>query len=130
MKAALPYLLVGLGGFFGANARFVLARWIGTLLDTRFPMGTLVVNLIGCFALGGVAAIVLTRVVTRPDDVRLAVAVGFLGAFTTFSTFGYETLALIEDGSWLAALINILVSVALGLLAVHAGALAVRNWLA
>lgn len=128
MRAALPYLLVGVGGFLGANARFVLARWVGALVDTRFPLGTLVVNVSGCFALGVLATFVLTRLVAHSDEVRLAVGVGFLGAFTTFSTFGYETHALVEDGSWVAALLNVAASVVIGLLAVRAGIVVARAW--
>lgn len=129
MRATLPYLLVGIGGFLGANARFVLSRWVGALVDTRFPLGTLVVNVSGSFALGLVATLVLQRLVPSSDEVRLAVSVGFLGAFTTFSTFGFETHGLLEDGSWATALVNILGSVALSLIAVRAGILAARAWL-
>lgn len=128
MRWALPYVLVGVGGFLGANARFVLARWVGGLADTPFPLGTLVVNVIGCFALGVLATLVMTRLVAHSDEIRLAVGVGFLGALTTFSTFGYETHALLEDGSWGAALLNVVGSVVIGLLAVRAGVVVARAW--
>lgn len=124
----MPYVLVGVGGFIGANARFVLARWIGLLIDTRFPLGTFVVNISGCFALGVVGTLVLQRLVPNSDELRLAVGVGFLGAFTTFSTLGFETHALFEDGSWLTALSNIFLSMFLGLLAVRAGIVVARAW--
>lgn len=124
----VPYVLVGVGGFIGANARFVLARWIGLLIDTRFPLGTFVVNISGCFALGVVGTLVLQRLVPNSDELRLAVGVGFLGAFTTFSTLGFETHALFEDGSWLTALSNIFLSMFLGLLAVRAGIVLARAW--
>ena len=124
----MPYVLVGVGGFIGANARFVLARWIGLLIDTRFPLGTFVVNISGCFALGVVGTLVLQRLVPNSDALRLAVGVGFLGAFTTFSTLGFETHALFEDGSWLTALSNIFLSMFLGLIAVRAGIVLARAW--
>jgi CrcB protein len=129
MTSWLPYVLVGVGGFVGANARFVLARWVDLLVDTRFPLGTLVVNVAGSFALGVIGTIALERLLPNSDEIRLAVGVGFLGAFTTFSTFGFETHALLEDGSWATALVNILVSVAACLIAVRAGVVLARAWL-
>ena len=128
MRWAWPYLLVGLGGFVGANARFALARAVGVLLDTRFPLGTFVVNMSGCFALGVIGTLTMQRLVPHSDEVRLAVGIGFLGAFTTFSTFGFETHALFEDGSWGTALTNVFGSLFIGLLAVRAGVLAARAW--
>lgn len=128
MRSALPYLLVGVGGFLGANARYVLARWIGLLVDTRFPLGTFVVNVTGSFALGLVATLVFQRMAGSSDEVRLAVGVGFLGAFTTFSTFGLETHALFEDGSWVTAVANVVASVVVCLVAVRAGVLLARAW--
>jgi CrcB protein len=130
MMSWLPYVLVGVGGFAGANARFVLARWVDLLIDTRFPLGTFVVNVSGSFALGVIGTIALERLLPNSDEIRLAVGVGFLGAFTTFSTFGFETHALLEDGSWVTALVNVLASVAVCLLAVRAGIVLARGWLA
>jgi fluoride exporter len=124
----LPYVLVGVGGFIGANARFVVSRWIGLAIETRFPLGTFVVNISGAFALGIVGTIALERFVPNSDELRLAVGVGFLGAFTTFSTLGFETHALFEDGSWLTALANIFLSMLAGLLAVRAGIVVARAW--
>jgi CrcB protein len=130
MTFLLPYVLVGVGGFVGANARFILARWIGLLVDTRFPLGTFVVNVSGSFALGVIGTLAMQRLVPNSDEIRLAVGVGFLGAFTTFSTFGFETHALFEDGSWVTALTNIFASVFISLLAVRAGIVVARAWFA
>ena len=129
MSSLLPYLLVGIGGFLGANARFLLARWADALLETRFPLGTFLINVSGSFLLGIVGTVVARRLVPNSDAVRLALAVGFLGAFTTFSTFEFETHALLDDGSWLVATINIVASLLLGLLAVRAGIVAANAWL-
>ncbi|MCL4845270.1 MAG: fluoride efflux transporter CrcB [Acidobacteria bacterium] len=123
-----PYLLVGAGGFLGANARFILARGIGTMIDTRFPLGTLVVNISGSFLMGILGAVLADRVLPDAPGVRMALAIGFLGGFTTFSTFEFETHALLEEGSWLLATANVLVSVLVGLLAVRAGIVAARSW--
>ncbi len=130
MAPLMPYVLVAAGGALGALARFVLARWVGVLLDTRFPLGTFVVNVSGSFLLGVIGALVAERVVANADTVRLALGVGFLGAFTTFSTFELETHALVEDGSWLMAFANVFLSVLSGFIAVRAGIVAGKSWLA
>lgn len=124
----LPYLLVGLGGFIGANARFVLARWVGAVVEGRFPLGTFLINVSGSFLLGMLGALLGDRIVPNADALRLALGVGFLGAFTTFSTFEYETLALFEDGVWLTALTNIFLSLFAGLIAVRLGVVTAKSW--
>jgi CrcB protein len=129
MSGLWACLLVGIGGFLGANARFLVARWADALLGARFPLGTFAVNMIGSFLLGALGALLADRTVPNADAVRLALGVGFLGAFTTFSTFEFETHALFEDGSWLAATTNLFASLFLGLVAVRAGMLAARTWL-
>ena len=130
ISALLPYLLVGAGGFLGANARFVIARWTDLLAATRFPLGTFLINVSGSFLLGVVGVVVSERLVPSSDAVRLALGVGFLGAYTTFSTFEYETHALLEDGAWFAATANMCASVFVGLVAVRAGILAAKGWFA
>jgi CrcB protein len=125
----LPYLLVGVGGFVGANARFLLARWLGALVETRFPLGTFVVNVSGSFLLGVIGTLAGEKVFPDSDAVRLALGVGFLGAFTTFSTFEFETHALLDDGEWLTAATNMFASLFIGLLALRAGIVAARSWL-
>lgn len=129
MGRLLPFILVGVGGFLGANARYVAARWIGSSVDARFPLGTFLVNMSGSFLLGLLGGVLAARLVPRGDDVRLALGVGFLGAFTTFSTFEFETHALLEDGVWLPALANMFLSLFLGLLAVRAGLVVAKAWL-
>jgi CrcB protein len=129
MSKMWPYLLVGLGGFVGANARFITSRWAGALLDTRFPLGTFLVNIAGSFLLGIVGTIVAQKVMSDSDAVRLALGVGFLGAFTTFSTFAFETNALLEDGSWVSAAASVGLSLFLGLVAVRMGIVLAKAWL-
>ena len=124
----LPYLLVGIGGFLGAKARFVFSRWVGNLASTRFPLGTFLINIIGSFLLGVIATLLSQRVAANGDQVRLALGVGFLGAFTTFSTFEFESHALIEEGSWMIAFANMFLSLLLGLLAVRLGIVMARQW--
>jgi CrcB protein len=129
MNRLLPFLLVGIGGFLGANARYVTAKWVGTWVDARFPLGTFLINMSGSFLLGLLGGLLAAKLVPRGDDVRLALGVGFLGAFTTFSTFEFETHALFEDGVWLTALTNIFLSLFLGLLAVRAGLIVAKAWM-
>jgi CrcB protein len=130
MSNLLPYLLVGVGGFIGANARFVVARGVGTLFDTRFPLGTFAINIIGSFLLGVLGTIIAQKVPASSEAMRLALGVGFLGAFTTFSTFAFETHVLLDDGAWLVATTNMLASLVVGLIAVRVGIVVARTWLA
>jgi CrcB protein len=113
-------LLVGLGGFLGAIARYVMDGWVLGALGGAFPWGTLVINLSGAFALGLLFALSIERALL-PADIRAPVMVGFLGAYTTFSTLTLETWRLAEDGSYGLALANMGGSMALGLIAVVAG---------
>jgi len=129
MSVVMPYLLVGVGGFLGANARFGVARIVGASVDTRFPLGTFLINVSGSFVLGILGAIATQKMFPASDAMRLALGVGFLGAYTTFSTFEFETHALLEDGSWLIATANVALSVAVGLIAVRAGIVLARTWL-
>ena len=125
----LPYLLVGAGSFVGGNARYVLSRWVGGTIDARFPLGTLLANVCGSFLLGFLAGLLATRALPHSDSLRLALGVGFCGGFTTFSTFEYETHALLEDGLWLPAAVNMALSLFAGLLALRLGIVAAKSWL-
>jgi CrcB protein len=129
MATLMPYLLVGLGGFIGANARFVVARLVGGLFETKFPLGTFVINVSGSFLLGVLGTVVAQKVMPNSESMRLALGVGFLGAYTTFSTFEFETHALFDDGSWLTATTNMFASLFVGLLAVRAGIVVAKTWL-
>jgi fluoride exporter len=125
----MPYVLVGIGGFLGANARYVVARGIAAAFDTRFPLGTFAINVSGSFLLGVLGALVAQKMTPHSEAMRLALGVGFLGGFTTFSTFEFETHALLADGSWFTAAANICASVLVGLFAVRAGIVVARAWL-
>jgi CrcB protein len=129
IERLMPYLLVGVGSFVGGNARFILARWVGASIDSRFPLATFLINVGGSFLLGFLAGLLATRAVPHSDSLRLALGVGFCGGFTTFSTFEYETHALFEDGVWLAAVTNMFLSLFAGLLAVRFGIVAGKSWL-
>lgn len=129
MASWLPYLLVGAGGFVGANARFIVARLVGSSVQTAFPLGTFLINVSGSFLLGLLGALIAQKFSPAGETLRLALGVGFLGAFTTFSTFEFESHALFGDGAWLMASAYMGLSLLLGLVAVRAGVVFARMWL-
>ena len=94
--------------------------WCRSKRRSTFPAGTLVVNLIGCFLLGGIGQYALTHL-TIPPEWRIGITTGFFGAFTTFSTFSWETAHMIEDAQWTRACVYISASLVGGLLAVFSG---------
>ena len=116
----MEYLVIGIGGFLGANARYLVAGWAAQRFGTTFPYGTFIINVSGSFILGLFLVVVQERTFIHPNY-RLFFAVGFLGAYTTFSTFTYESLRLLQDGSILLGLTNIFASVVVGLLGVVLG---------
>ena len=122
MKAALlTTLLVGAGGFLGAVARYGLSGLVHRQLPlTTFPYGTLAVNLVGCLVIGLLLGLVESRQLFGPEF-RTFALIGILGAFTTFSTFGYETFAMLRDGEHLRALLNVGAQVIFGLALVWLG---------
>jgi len=128
MERALPYLLVGVGSFVGGNARYIAARWVGEMIDARFPLGIFLINVSGSFLLGLIGGLIAQRAIPNADAVRLALGVGFCGGFTTFSTFEFETHGLLEDGVWLTAVMDVVLSVFAGLLAVRLGLVTARSW--
>ena len=127
MKHIYPYLLVGLGGFLGANARFIVARISGAIFGVSFPYGTLIINVTGSFALGILVTLIGQRLIPHAHDLRLAIAIGFLGSFTTFSTMEYESHSQFESGSWMLGMANLFGSLFLGLIAVRIGILLVTH---
>jgi CrcB protein len=111
----LDVLLVGVGGFVGANARYILSNWFARRFGTAFPYGTLFINVSGSFILGLFLALV-GRSILADEAYRWLVAVGFCGGYTTFSTYTYETLTLIRDSGYgRGLLLNLLGSYLLGL---------------
>lgn len=114
-------LVIALGAAIGANLRYVLSSWVAQQWGVAFPYGTLLINVLGSFAIGLILTLATTRIAINTSW-RLLLVTGLLGGFTTFSTFSYETYALLVDGSWLEAGVNILVSVGIGLIGVFLGA--------
>lgn len=114
-------LIVMAGGAIGALARYHLGRATGSLLGTAFPWGTLAANVAGGFAMGLLAGWLARHSVADGEHVRLALGVGVLGGFTTFSAFSLETVLMIEKGAWTMAGLYVLASVAGAVLALIAG---------
>jgi len=113
-------LVVGAGGFLGAVARWGVGLLVARFWERDFPLGTLLINVTGCFVLGLFGTLAAERLPITPAW-RLFVATGFTGAYTTFSTFEVETNRLVETGAGLTALAYVLTSVAAGFLAVRLG---------
>lgn len=118
----LPQLLwVGLGGFLGSVGRFVISGFFNRLSPAlAFPIGTLAVNILGCFLIGLLHGLAESRNMLGTDT-RIFLFIGVLGGFTTYSTFGFESLVLLKDGAMLKASANIIIHVFLGLAAVWLG---------
>lgn len=115
----MEYVLIGLGGLLGANARYLVAGWATRQFGASFPYGTFLINLSGSVVLG----IVIAAMARYPaqHNLRLFFAVGFLGAYTTFSTFSFESLQLIQQGRPMFAFFYVVGSAALGILGAWLG---------
>ena len=113
----MNFLMVFVGGGLGSTARYLLSTAMKPIMP--FPIGTLTVNVVGSFLMGLLMTFLIGKSFSEPA--RLMLAVGFLGGFTTFSTFSIETLTLIERGNALAALSNVVLNLALGLPAAWLG---------
>jgi CrcB protein len=118
----LKYLMVGVGGCLGSLLRFWLGSYIGGKMGTRFPYGTFIVNISGSFLIGLVFAFLTARSQWSPYW-RYLIAIGFIGGYTTFSSFEFETLRAIQDGQFTIGLLNIVLSVVVGFVMVWLGAI-------
>ena len=112
--------LIALFGAIGTLARYGLQGVVQIKTGSTFPYGTLLVNLTGCFLLGLIGQLTLNRVIVPPEW-RMAIAIGFFGGYTTFSSFGWETAKMLEAGEWLWASSYVAASVVLGLFLSVAG---------
>ena len=121
----MEYLWVGIGGFAGANLRYVLGAWIGNRFGVGFPYGTFLINVSGSLLIGVILTLLTEQLIVDPLWRRLVV-IGFLGGYTTFSSFSYEALALAEQGNWSRSLAYILGTNVLGLLACYSGIIVAR----
>ncbi len=115
-------LLLAVAGAAGTLSRYGLGGLAQRITGAGFPYGTLVINVLGCLVIGYAMQLALNTNII-PATARVVVTIGFLGAFTTFSTFSYETVRFLEDGAWVSAILNIAANVGLGLSATMLGGL-------
>jgi len=121
----MKYLLIALGGAAGSLARYLAGTALSTRYGARFPIGTMVVNVTGCFLIGLLMTLLTER---QPHPYwRLALVVGFLGGYTTFSSFEWETWSAVRSGGFWIGLANVAGSIVFGYLAVWLGALLARR---
>ncbi len=120
-------LMVAAGGATGAVLRYTIAGWCQKLADSSFPVGTFVVNIVGCFVIGFLGAAFSRYIVIR-EEYRIAILVGVLGGFTTFSSYGWETFSLINDGQRWHAAANLILSNVVGLTGVWLGYRLAEKW--
>ena len=113
-------LLIGMGGFVGANLRYLLQLWAVSHWGASFPYGTLIINVTGSFVLGFFLTLATEQIAASPNW-RYLIAVGLLGGYTTFSSFTVETLALAQTGRWVPAVLYLGGNVGLGLLFAYLG---------
>lgn len=118
-------LLVAIGGLIGSVVRYLAAIAFSTQTTPSFPFATLTVNVIGCFAIGVIFALSEKGNILTPEW-RIFLTTGFCGGFTTFSSFSYESIKLLQDGQFLSLSANVILSVLLGLAATYLGMILVK----
>lgn len=119
-------LLVGLGSAGGGILRYLAGKWTHSIIATPFPIGTMAVNVLGCFLIGLIHSI-FTRNTTADANMQLLLATGFCGGFTTFSSFMHENYVMIENGHFLQLALYTALSILLGILALYFAVYLMRN---
>lgn len=123
----ITVLLIGIGGFLGANARYWLGSVFGRWFGTDFPWATGIVNVTGAVAIGIIATMFTDRAV-ESESLRLFLIVGILGGYTTFSSYAYEAVAMMREDRWMAAMAYLIGSNVIGIVACVAGVMIARIW--
>jgi CrcB protein len=116
----MQILYISIAGVLGTLSRYGLSTFTQKLTGAGFPFGTLLVNVLGSLAIGFIMQLGMSTDII-PRSLRIAATIGFMGAFTTFSTFSYETVSYVQDGAWLLASLNILLNLTLCLSATWLG---------
>jgi fluoride exporter len=124
-EAMQRFLLICLGGAAGTGARYLVALWSAQRFGSAFPYGTLIVNVVGCFLIALIMHLAMTN--AWPATLRAALTIGFLGGFTTYSSFNFETTRLIEEGALARALLNVVLTLGGGFAAGVLGLLLARQ---
>lgn len=121
-------IAVSLGAIAGALSRYYLTLWFAQRFGVSFPYGTFFINLSGCIVMGFFTTIALNKMAIISPELRLMVATGFLGAYTTFSTYGLDTITLLRHGDLLKASFYLISSAILGVIGVQLGTVLARFW--
>jgi CrcB protein len=121
-------IAISLGAIAGALSRYYLTLWFSDRFGVSFPYGTFFINISGCFAMGFFATFALNHVAIISPEVRLLVATGFLGAYTTFSTYGLDTVGLLRNSTMLTATFYWAGSAIVGIISVQLGVILARLW--
>ena len=121
----LKIIVVAIGGGIGATTRYLVSNWAANRFGAAFPYGTLIVNIVGCFIIGAFMTIATERLIVSPYW-RLLVVVGFVGGLTTFSSFSYETLHLLQEADVVRAFYNVGLNIIIGFFATWMGMCAAR----
>jgi fluoride exporter len=122
-----PYLLVGLGGAIGAMSRYGFSSLVTRFWTASFPLATLLINIIGSLLMGILVGVLARTLPQGQNEIRLFVAVGILGGFTTFSAFSLDAITLIERGEWTSAMLYALLSVVISVGALYLGLMITRG---
>ncbi|MBD2444175.1 fluoride efflux transporter CrcB [Dolichospermum sp. FACHB-1091] len=119
-------IAISLGAIAGALSRYYLTLWFTNRFGFAFPYGTFFINVSGCLGMGFFATLAMEKTALISPEIKLIVATGFLGAYTTFSTFGLDTVGLLQRGNWLSATSYLLGSIMLGIISVQLGMIIAR----
>lgn len=119
------FMIVGIGSFFGGGCRFLLSKVVQNMIEYSFPLGTMVVNILGCFLIGLFYGLFDRGGLMNPD-LKMFLTVGFCGGFTTFSTFMNENFQLLKDGNFFYVALYVSISLFVGLLALYFGHLIIK----
>lgn len=128
MSVFQQFLIVAIGGGAGASLRFFVSSWLMRHSESGFPYGTLGVNVVGSF-LFGVTFVIIFSMSEMREQLRLLLLVGFMGAFTTFSTFSFETVRLLEEGQFFMSVVNVVSNVVICLAAYWGGSMIAKQFL-
>jgi fluoride exporter len=124
--AMTKYLIVGVGGCLGSILRFWVAEYVGTRMGARFPYGTFIVNCTACFLIG-LSVTILAEKANWSSNWKYLIPIGFIGGYSTFSTFEFETFRVIQEGEFLTAGLNVVLSVVVGFISVWLGVITGRT---
>lgn len=122
----IKILIIGLGGFLGTISRYLSQELVNKIFSSQIPLGTLTVNIVGSFLIGIIYALSEKNNLFS-SELKMFLAVGFCGGFTTFSSFAYENLNLLKEGNYFNFLLYITISIIVGLLAVFSGVYLIKN---